>query len=126
MIAADTSTWIAYLQSASGTDAALLDRALLDQAVVMVPAVLAELLSDPQLDENTANLLLGLPLLDLLPGYWERSGRLRARLLAARRRARLADSLIAQCCLDHGMPLISRDHDFKTFARAAGLNLLLA
>jgi uncharacterized protein with PIN domain len=47
VIAVDTSTWIAFLEGAGGTDADLLDRALEDRQVLMVPAVLAELLSDP-------------------------------------------------------------------------------
>src|SRR5215472_9891511 len=34
VIAVDTSTWIAYLQADSGTDASLLDQALLDRQVL--------------------------------------------------------------------------------------------
>ena len=49
MIAADTSTWIAFLQGDNGEDAQLLDEALVDRQVLMVPAVLTELLSDPKL-----------------------------------------------------------------------------
>ena len=49
MIAADTSTWIAFLQDDSGKDVQLLDQALEDRQVVMAPAVLTELLSDPKL-----------------------------------------------------------------------------
>ena len=49
MIAADTSTWVAFLEGGSGEDAQLLDKALEDRQVVMVPVVLAELLSDPKL-----------------------------------------------------------------------------
>ena len=86
--------------------------------------VLAELLSDPKLPARVASLLRELPLLDLFDGFWERTGLLRARVLAARRRARLADSLIAQSCLDHDLPLIARDSDFLHFARVAGLKLL--
>ena len=47
MIAADTSTWVAFLEGGTGEDAELLDRALADRQVVMVPVVLTELLSDP-------------------------------------------------------------------------------
>lgn len=46
MIAADTSTWIAFLEGGPGDDVQLLDKALADSQVLMVPAVLAELLSD--------------------------------------------------------------------------------
>ncbi|HEX4138190.1 MAG TPA: hypothetical protein VHY84_26510 [Bryobacteraceae bacterium] len=49
MIAADTSTWIAFLQGDRGKDAQLLDKALEDRQVLMIPVVLTELLSDPKL-----------------------------------------------------------------------------
>jgi predicted nucleic acid-binding protein len=45
-------------------------------------------------------------------------------VLAAKRRARLGDALIAQSCLDHQVRLITRDRDFRHFARAAGLRLV--
>ena len=59
------------------------------------------------------------------PGYWERAGHLRAKLLARRCRSRLADTLIAQSCLDHGVRLVTRDDDFRHFARLGGLRLAL-
>lgn len=34
-------------------------------------------------------------------------------MLSLRKKARLADTLIAQLCLDHQLPLITRDSDFK-------------
>ena len=44
MIAADTSTWIAFLEGSGGADTLLLDQALGDHQVLMVPVVLTELL----------------------------------------------------------------------------------
>ena len=41
-------------------------------------------------------LLAIVPQLETLPDYWERAGRLRAQVIAAGRRARIADVLIAQ------------------------------
>lgn len=38
--------------------------------------------------------------------------------------ARLADALIAQLCLDHGVRLITRDRYFRALAEAAGLELI--
>ena len=55
--------------------------------------------------------------------YWRRAGLLRARVLSAKRRARLADTLIAQSCLDHDVPLLTRDEDYRNFARVGGLRL---
>jgi hypothetical protein len=92
--------------------------------VCLPPVVLSELLSDPRLPARVGALLLELPLLDVLDGYWERAGRLRATVLAARRRARLADTLIAQSCLDHDVPLIALDRDFRHFAAVSNLELI--
>ena len=96
MIAADTSTWIAFLEGDAGSDVQLLDRTLADRQVVMAPAVLTELLSDPQLPSDVAQTLRAVPLVDIQSGFWERAGELRARVLAKGRKARLGDALIAQ------------------------------
>jgi hypothetical protein len=125
MIAADTSTWVAFLQGDAGEDAQLLDKALEDRQVVMVPVVLTELLSDPKLPSKVAAILSDVPLIDIASGYWQRAGGLRADVLAKRRKARLGDSLIAQSCIDGGVPLLTRDRDFRAFAEAAGLDLVI-
>jgi predicted nucleic acid-binding protein len=72
-----------------------------------------------------AALLCQLPLLEADPGYWERAGRLRAKVVARRRRARLADTLISQSCIDHDVRLVTRDDSFRHFARYGGLRLAL-
>ena len=126
MIAADTSTWIAFFAGDDGVDVERLDDALHDRLIMMAPAVLSELLSDPTLSADLEATLGEVPLLDTSGGYWARAGRLRARVLARRKKARLGDALIAQSCLDHGIPLITRDRDFKAFAAAAGLDLVIA
>jgi predicted nucleic acid-binding protein len=125
MIAADTSTWIAFFQGASGDDVDFLDRALADRQVLMAPVVLTEILSDPKLPPAVADNLLQLPLVEIGDGYWQRAAELRARVLARRRKARLGDALIAQSCLDRGISLLTRDRDFRTFAEAAGLDLVI-
>ena len=125
MIAADTNTWIAYLEGTEGPDTQLLDRALADRQVLMAPVVLTELLSDPKPSKNVRPLLTAVPLIEIRPGYWERAGALRAKVLAQGRKARLGDALIAQTCLDRGISLITRDRDFRAFAEAAGLQIVL-
>jgi predicted nucleic acid-binding protein len=45
--------------------------------------------------------------------------------LSKRRKARLGDALIAQTCVDRGIPLLTRDKDFRAFADAARLKLVL-
>jgi len=91
----------------------------------MVPVVLTELLSDPKLPSDVAETISEVPLIEVASGYWERAGALRAKVLAKRRKARLGDALIAQSCIDEGVPLITRDRDFRAFAEAANLNLVL-
>jgi Predicted nucleic acid-binding protein, contains PIN domain len=125
MIAADTSTWIAFLQGDDGEDVQLLDKALDDRQVLMPPVVLTEILSDPKLPRSVAQYLSELPLLEIQSGYWERAGALRAQVLAKRRKARLGDALIAQSCLDRGIPLLTRDRDFLRFAEGADLDLVI-
>lgn len=120
MIAADTSTWIAFLQGADGDDVRLLDRALADQQVLMPPVVLTELLSDPKAPAKVVDLLVQIPLIEPDSGYWRRAAELRARALAPRRKARLGDALIAQSCIDRDIGLLTRDRDFRAFEAATG------
>ena len=125
MIAADTSTWIAFLEGNKGEDVQLLDKALEDRQVLMVPVVLTELLSDPKLPSTVAETLTEVPMIEVGDGYWQRAGILRAKAIAKRRKARLGDALIAQTCIDRGIPLLTRDRDFRAFADAAGLDLVI-
>lgn len=127
MIAVDSSSWIAFFSESepAGDDTALVESALADHQACLPPVVLTELLSDPKLPRNVGALLCQLPLLDAHPGFWERAGRLRARLVARRRRARLADALISQSCIDHDVRLVTRDDDVRHFSRFGGLRLAL-
>jgi predicted nucleic acid-binding protein len=125
MIVADTSTWIAFLEGDGGDAAQGLDKALEDRQVLMAPVVLTELMSDPKLPSAVAEALSEVPLIEVKTGYWERAGALRAKVLAKKRKARLGDALIAQSCLDRGIPLLTRDRDFRAFAAAAGHDLVI-
>lgn len=124
MIAADTSSIVAFLQGEAGDDTDLIQSALDHQQLALPPVVLAELLSDPALPRPVRALLAGLPILQIEPGFWERAGGLRAAVLKQKKKARVADALIAQSCLDQLTPLVTRDRDFRHFAAAAGLPLL--
>lgn len=124
MIALDTSSLAHYLAGSQGADVEAVDVALAQNLACLPPVVLAELLSDPARPTALEKALLAIPLLDLQPGYWERAGRLRARVMGVGRKAKLADTLIAQACIDHQVPLVTRDGDFRHFV-PAGLRLAL-
>jgi len=124
VIAADTSSLVAFLEGAAGEDVDMIQAALDEHQLVLPPVVLTELLSDPGLPTPVRSLLTALPQLQLEPGYWERAGLLRAKVIRQRRKARTADALIAQSCLDQSVPLVTRDRDFRHFAKAAGLPLM--
>ncbi len=126
MIAIDSSSFIAYLDGSTGPDVEATELALAHRQAALPPAALTELLSDPALSGELRTLLVGLPALLILDGYWERAGLLRARILGRKRKARLADTLIAQSCLDHDVELVARDPDFAPFAAIAGLKLFSA
>jgi predicted nucleic acid-binding protein len=115
---------VAFLDGTGGEDVEVVQSALEHQQLVLPPVVLAELLSEPALPPDVRTLLAALPLLEIEPGFWERAGLLRASILKQRRRARIADALIAQSCIDQSVPLVTRDRDFRHFARAARLPLL--
>ena len=125
MIAADTSTWIAFFEGETAPDTELLDQALGDRQLVMIPVVLTELLSNPKLSSSVAKTLCDVPSIKLGTGYWQRAGELRAKVLARRRRARLGDAMIAQSCVDGGISLLTRDRDFRAFIEAADLKLVV-
>jgi predicted nucleic acid-binding protein len=123
MIAADTSSLVAYLAGDKGSDVETLDRALVSQVLLLPPMVITEVLSDPKLPSSVRARLMMLPLLPIQPGYWGRAGAIRARLLSLKLKARIGDALIAQSCIDHNLALITRDTDFRHFAKHAKLML---
>jgi len=111
-----------YWAGADGADVRLVDAALDREDLVVAPVVVTELLSDPA-SRAILPFVLKLRLLDIQPGYWLRAGELRARIKADGRKAGLADTLIAQSCIDYNVPLITHDRDFRHFVKA-GLKLL--
>ena len=125
MIALDTSSLVHYLGGSPRNDVEAVDIALVESQACLPPVVLSELLSDPKLSRAVEDVILQIPILEPMDGYWERVGRLRARVIRAGHKAKLADTLIAQSCLDHDVPLVTRDGDFQHFAKA-GLRILPA
>ena len=122
MIAADSSSLVAYLSGMPGRDVDLIASAMASGQLALPPAVLTELLTDPgsrAAETQLANLIL----LDLTEGHWWRAGLSRRHLQRRGLKAKVADALIAQCCIDHDVALITRDKDFRHFAKHCGLKL---
>ena len=122
MIAADTSSLSAYFKGETGRDVELMAQAMIGE-LHLPPIVVTEILSDPnaatEMMETVAQFLV-LPILD---GYWERAGEARRKLKLHGLKAKVADALIAQSCIDHDVALITRDTDFRHFANHCGLKL---
>lgn len=124
MIVADTSVIIDFLKGARSQECEALDRYLEAEQVWIAPVVETELLSDPNPSEAVYNFLEKALQLEIHEGYWERAGKNRAKLKAHKLKAKTADALIAQSCIDHNAPLLTRDADFKPYAKYCGLKLV--
>ena len=122
MIAADTSAWIDFSRGYDSPACKLLERALEEAALLLPMPVLFELLSAPGLQSESRKVLLEMPRLELTDGFWERAAELRQHLLKKQLKARSIDVLIAQNCIDHKIPLLAADTDFRHFAKL-GLTL---
>ena len=123
MIAVDSSTLIAFIGGDSGIDVDLLDGAIASNDIALPPVVLAEVLCQPHLPARHSSLIRALATLEISDGYWLRAAELRGQIIGRKLKARLADVLIAQSCIDHGVALITRDTDFRHFAKHCGLKL---
>lgn len=123
MIAADTSVLIDYFQGKKTIQTEKLDEILALHSLVLPPVVLVEILSDPHLPKKFIEKINELPLLELTETYWHDAGKIRSKLISHKLKARLADTLIVQSCIDHKVPLITSDGDFRHFEKYFGLKL---
>jgi predicted nucleic acid-binding protein len=123
MIAADTSSLSAFFKGENGPDVELVEMALSGRNFCLPPVVVTEMLSDPLAQRAMMDTVAGFPLLAILDGYWERAGETRRLLRQKGFKAKVADALIAQACIDHDVDLITRDNDFRHFAKHCGLKL---
>ncbi len=122
MIAIDTSSLRRWSRNEDGVDVSRVDTAILRGLAALPPIVLSEALSSPAVEAGFVEFVLTLPLLNIKEGYWKRAGDLRRNLLSDGYKAKLADALIAQACIDRDVPLITHDADFRHFI-SAGLKL---
>jgi predicted nucleic acid-binding protein len=123
MIAVDTSALSSYFKGERNRETDLIDTALGGGEVVLPPVVVTEMLSDPQAKQEMLETVAQFYLLPMLEGYWNRAGDTRRLLAQKRLKAKVADALIAQSCIDHNVLLITRDGDFRHFAKHCGLKL---
>lgn len=120
MIAADSSSLVSFLNEEDGGDVLQVLQAIQGGQLVLPPVVVTEILSGASaLDAILPNAAL----LTIHEGYWQRAGASRRALAAKGLKAKLGDALIAQSCIDNGVPLITRDSDFRHFAKHCGLKL---
>ena len=117
MIAVDTSSLRHFLAGEAGADTDAVAVLLAQRQMVLPPVVVTEILSEPQLQRSTIDAIAAIPMLEIRDGYWVRAGELRSKVLAAGHKAKVADALIAQCCVDHAIPLLTNDRDFRHFTR---------
>lgn len=123
MIGVDTSVVIPWFNGGDYPEVARFDALLRRNQVCIAPVTATELLSGVDAGEIETNLVEAVFWLPMSEGYWERAGALRSKVRRSDRRAKLADALIAQACMDADVPLLTRDGDFKGFAELGGLRL---
>jgi predicted nucleic acid-binding protein len=123
MLAADTSSMVAFLNGEEADDVEVIKSTIADELLILPPVVLSELLSAKSLKKEVAALLVEMPLLELADDFWVMVGEARRKILEKGRRARLADAMIAVCCIENAIPLITRDSDFRHYVEL-GLKIL--
>jgi predicted nucleic acid-binding protein len=121
MIAVDTCSLVAFLTGDSGPDVERVLLAAQEGELRLPPVVVTEVLSAS--DSSIRAILPEITILDLREGYWERAGAIRRLLKQKGLKSKIADTLIAQSCIDHDIALITRDTDFRHFAKHCGLKL---
>lgn len=123
MFAVDSSTLIAFGNNQQGEDIELFMKVILEERIQIPPAVISEVLSNPHHNNRIEQVLGGIKALEIKEEYWQRVGALRCTIIKQKLKAHFADTLIAQSCIDHDIPLITRDADFRHFVKFGGLKL---
>ena len=123
IVAADTGALVVYLAGDTGPSSLAILNALENDSLRLPPPVVTEILAYRFQSPERANLIARSPMLDLQPGYWARAGEARRLLQTMGFKARTVDALVAQCCIDLGVPLIAIDPDFRHFVAHCGLKL---
>lgn len=126
VLVVDTSIWVEFFRGGAMPD---LELALREGLVLLAPVVAAELLSAPLAPRKRAKLVSFLRDLPLHPTpfeHWASVGQLREQLGRRALSVSTPDAHVAQCALDAGGHLWSRDKIFVEMARKAPLRLFQA
>jgi len=122
-VVADTSAWIELF---AGRRAPALEDALRHGLVVLPPLVVAELISGARRPRDRASiqsLVEELPVHETPLEHWIRVGDLRRRLAGRGVSVSTPDAHVAQCALDRGALLLSRDAIFLRIAQTSELRV---
>lgn len=126
MILVDSSVWIDYFSGNGSAEADFLDKTLGNRSVAIGDLILTEVLQGfrDDRDYKTARRLLEeLPVFDLLGRNMaiksaENFRKLRKKGITIRK---TADVIIASFCIEHDLPLLFSDRDFRPFVDHLGL-----
>lgn len=126
---ADTSVWIALLAKRDVAETRLLRHWLMQDAACVTPVIVQELLQGARGEQELSLLesrFMALPMLIATPDTFARAGGLYARCRWKGITIRSPhDCLIAATAVEHDVPLLSFDRDFKQLARIEpGLRLV--
>jgi len=119
----DTSVWVEFFR---GAPLPALEDALHDGLVVLAPIVAAELLSAPlskAARRSLAAFLEDLPLHPTPLGHWLAVGALRAQLSKKGLSISTPDAHVAECAIEAGAALWSKDAIFRKVAKASSLRV---
>jgi len=114
-VAVDSSTLSDFFNGEDNKHVRLLEKYIEKESLFLPPTVITELLSYKKLQSAHREEILTLPLLAINENFWIAAGDMRLKIMLQGKKAKLGDALIAQCCMDHAMPLIARDDDFRHF-----------
>jgi tRNA(fMet)-specific endonuclease VapC len=123
-VVVDTSVWVDFF---AGQPVPALEDALAQGAVVVPPVVVAELISGAQRPGDHAaivDLVADLTIHETPVGHWIRVGDLRREMSSRGVSVSTADAHVAQCALDRGGVLLSRDRVFAEIARVVKLRVV--
>lgn len=124
IVAVDTCVLVDFQSGVVNAQVMLLEEKLLQGHVSVPSVVITEFLSNPRLDKKHYHFLQDIRVLEIYDGYWQRAAEIRKLLLNKGLKSKLGDALIAQACIDNSVALLTRDDDFRHYAKHCGLQLV--